>query len=138
MASNLLTFVFLLNPKEEPIALQYFLLKSPNLFFISKVPQNKFHSNIENTKIFQYLTPISTIIGSNDMPFNPDNHIGWATFALCPLHQLTRFSLANVLGSSFVDLLMCHSLNFEYYGIFVMIFLMVMQENFDPNKTIFF
>jgi hypothetical protein len=76
MASNLLTFVFLLNPKEEPIALQYFLLKSPNLFFISKVPQNKFHSNIENTKIFQYLTPISTIIGSNDMPFNPDNHIG--------------------------------------------------------------
>ena len=39
------------------------ILKSPNLFFILKVPQNTFHSNIENTKIFQYLTPISTIIG---------------------------------------------------------------------------
>ena len=43
------------------------ILKSPNLFFILKVPQNTFHSNIENTKIFQNLTPVSTIIGSDDM-----------------------------------------------------------------------
>ena len=43
------------------------ILKSPNLFFILKVPKNTFHSNIENTKIFQYSTPISTIIGSDDM-----------------------------------------------------------------------
>ena len=52
-------FVFLLQ-----ITLQYFLLKSPNFFYILKVPQNTFHSNIKKNKTtkdmwnqFQHSTP---------------------------------------------------------------------------------
>ena len=57
-------FIFCwIKKKDKQIALQYLLLKPPNLFYILKVPQNTFHSNIKKnttTKIFQYSTPIST------------------------------------------------------------------------------
>ena len=37
-------------------------------------------------------------------------------------HDYLNHGRTNVLGSTFVDLLMCRSWNFEYYIIFVMVF----------------
>ena len=58
-----LVFLFFAGSKRRMNCSAIFLLKSLNFFYFLKLPQNTFHNKFKKnttTKIFRYLTPIST------------------------------------------------------------------------------